>query len=90
MTAPKEAVVLFSAVSSGTPTDVDDKRQLHKFLQKVPVPSYLVAFAVGQLESADIGPRSKVWAEKSLISDAAFDFSETEQMIQAAESIGGE
>jgi len=31
-----------------------------KFKQEVPIPSYLLAIAVGQLESRKIGPRSKV------------------------------
>jgi leukotriene-A4 hydrolase len=31
-----------------------------RFKQEVPIPSYLLAIAVGQLESRKIGPRSKV------------------------------
>ena len=33
------------------------------FEQKVPIPPYLLALAVGHLESRDIGPRSRVWSE---------------------------
>lgn len=36
-----------------------------------------------------IGPRSSVWAEPSIVDEAAYEFSETEQMILAAENICG-
>ena len=41
----------------------DEKRAGHrvfKFRQDVPIPSYLLALAVGNLESRKLGPRSKV------------------------------
>ena len=36
------------------------------------MPSYLVALAVGNLESRDIGPRSKVCCAHSVLVDASF------------------
>jgi hypothetical protein len=36
----------------------------YAFRQPVCMPSYLLAFAVGALESRQIGPRSVVWSEK--------------------------
>ena len=40
------------------------------------MPSYLIAIAVGLLKSKDIGPRSKVWSEESMVQDAATEFAE--------------
>lgn len=54
-----------------------------------PIPPYLLAFAVGDLASRDIGPRSRVWAEPGIVDAAAFEFAEVEAMIQKAESIFG-
>jgi leukotriene-A4 hydrolase len=46
----------------------------------------LIAIAVGALEKAKIGPRSFVYSEKEMLEKAVFEFSETEDFIQAAES----
>uniref|UniRef100_A0A0X3PPR4 Peptidase M1 leukotriene A4 hydrolase/aminopeptidase C-terminal domain-containing protein n=1 Tax=Schistocephalus solidus TaxID=70667 RepID=A0A0X3PPR4_SCHSO len=67
--------------SSGNP--------VHNFEQPIPVPSYLVALVCGDLRSAQIGPRSKVWAEPSVVERAAFEFGEVDQVISAAERICG-
>lgn len=62
---------------------------LFSFRQPVPIPSYLMALVVGLIEAREIGPRSKVWAEKGVVEKAAFEFSETEQFLSTAESIAG-
>ena len=59
------------------------------FRQTIPIPAYLLALAVGDLESRVIGPRSQVWADPKIVDAAAFEFSETESFIQTAEGIGG-
>ena len=52
VTAPSELVVLMSAVRQGTSCDIADPRKtVHKFEQKVPIPSYLIAIVAGALES---------------------------------------
>merc|ERR1719450_1628162 len=60
-----------------------------KFLQKVPIQSYLIAIAVGAVVSKKIGPRSHVWSEAEYIDKAAFDFSETESFLETAEELNG-
>jgi leukotriene-A4 hydrolase len=50
----------------------------------------LVAVVAGKLGHKQIGPRSTVWAEPAFVEAAAFDFSETEQQLAAAESLMGE
>jgi len=54
-----------------------------------PVPPYLIALAVGDLEFREIGSRSGVWAEPSVVDKAANEFAEVEQMIGAAEKLYG-
>lgn len=58
--------------------------------QKVPIPSYLIAIVCGKMESRDIGPRTRVWAEASVVDNAAYEFEQTEQFIQYAEDITGQ
>ena len=79
-----------SAVRVGEPEVIDGgKKKRHKFLQKIPIQSYLIAIAAGKLESRKIGPRSTVWSEKELVDKAAFEFSETEDMLKKAEELCG-
>ncbi|MEW5765811.1 MAG: M1 family metallopeptidase [Acidobacteriota bacterium] len=54
-----------------------------------PIPSYLLALAAGRLESRDLGPRSRIWAEPETVEAAAFEFAEIESMIAAAEGVFG-
>ena len=49
----------------------------------------MIAIAAGNIESRKIGPRSHVWSEKDYVDKAAFDFSETETMLQKAEELCG-
>ncbi|KAH9503588.1 Leukotriene A-4 hydrolase [Bulinus truncatus] len=89
--APKELTVLMSAKRIGTePVEKDNSVTATKFEQSVPIPSYLVAIVAGDLESRDIGPRTKVWSERELVIQAAFEFSQTEDMLKTAESLMGD
>lgn len=68
---------------------IGNETKLSKFHQPVPIPSYLIAIAVGDLVTKKIGPRSSVWSEKELIEASAFEFSETDTMLRTAEDICG-
>uniref|UniRef100_G3N6F4 Leukotriene A-4 hydrolase n=1 Tax=Gasterosteus aculeatus TaxID=69293 RepID=G3N6F4_GASAC len=90
VSVPKDLVTVMSAVRDGQEVDPqDNNRVLYRFRQTVPMPSYLIAIAVGALESREIGPRSRVWSEKEFVDKAAFEFSETEAMLKAAEDLVG-
>jgi leukotriene-A4 hydrolase len=90
LTVPRELTALMSAVPTGShEVPNDNSKKVFTFEQKVPVPSYLVAIAVGALESRQIGPRSYVWSEKEVIDQAADEFAQTEEMLQTAESLCG-
>jgi leukotriene-A4 hydrolase len=88
ITAPRDLTVLMSGIREGEPEPAGEQA-VTRFKQAVPVQSYLIAIAVGALESRTIGPRSKVWSEAELVEQAAFDFSETETMLQKAEELCG-
>jgi leukotriene-A4 hydrolase len=60
------------------------------FDQPIPIPPYLVAIVVGELESRPLGPRSSVWAEPSVVEKAQWEFADTEKMIDVAVDRCGE
>src|SRR5262249_56139429 len=52
-------------------------------------PPCLLAFAVGELASRELGPRSRVWAEPSLVERAAHEFAGVDRMLTSAEALFG-
>lgn len=54
-----------------------------------PIPPYLLALAVGDLVCRDLAPRSRVWAEPSLLDRAAYEFAQVDSMLLAAEKLFG-
>lgn len=60
-----------------------------RFAMDEPIPPYLFAFAVGQLASRDLGPRTRVWAEPPVLERAAFEFASVGDMLDAAERLFG-
>jgi leukotriene-A4 hydrolase len=78
-----ELTGLMSAIRLGSEYGVT------RYVQNVPIPSYLLAIAVGDLYSRKIGPRSHVWAEKDIVDEAAEEYSDTERFLKTAEDICG-
>lgn len=62
---------------------------VYTFQMPQPIPAYLLALAVGDLEFRETGKRSGVYAEPSLVDKAAWEFADTENMIVAAEELYG-
>ena len=60
-----------------------------RFRMDQPIPSYLMALAVGDLTFRALGPRTGVYAEPSMIDTAAYEFSEVEAMVTTAEKLYG-
>ena len=50
-----------------------------------PIPSYLIALAVGDLAFQPLGTRTGVWAEPSVVKAAAYEFADVEKMVESAE-----
>jgi aminopeptidase N len=61
----------------------------YAFVMPDAVPSYLIALAVGDLAFKATGPRTGVYADKSVIKAAAAEFADAESMIEAAEGLFG-
>jgi aminopeptidase N len=92
---PYEAVLTvpraLRAVMGAAPVSrVEESALAHEsFVMPQPIPPYLLAFAVGELSSREVSPRSRVWAEPSVVDAAAREFSQVEAMMVAAESLYG-
>lgn len=59
---------------------------VYRFEMPQPIPAYLIALAVGDLGVRELGPRTGVYAEPSVVGKAASEFVDTEAMIKAVES----
>lgn len=62
---------------------------IYTFEMKQPVPTYLIALAVGDLEYRKIGDRTGIYTEPSMIDKAANEFADMEKMLIAAEKLYG-
>jgi len=88
VTVPTGLTALMSALRDGQEPTADGVT--FKFRQPVPMPAYLIALAVGELESRKLGPRSHVWSEPETVDQSAYEFADTEKFLKTAESICGE
>jgi aminopeptidase N len=61
----------------------------YRFLMPQPIPSYLMALAVGNLYFESFGEDTGVYAEPEVLPAAAFEFADTQAMLDAAEAIYG-
>jgi leukotriene A-4 hydrolase/aminopeptidase len=61
----------------------------YDFEMRQPIPSYLIALAVGDLSFAPVSARAGVWAERPVVEGAAREFADLEEMIRAAEGLFG-
>ncbi len=77
------------AVMSGENDPKAKRNGEYSFVMPQAIPSYLIALAVGDLEFKETGPRSGVYAEKSIVKAAASEFADTEAMMVAAEKLFG-
>lgn len=66
-----------------------EEKGTFRFRMDQPIPSYLVAMSVGAVEFAELGPRSGVWAEPSVLASAVSEFGNVEAMIDAVETLYG-
>jgi aminopeptidase N len=89
ITVPSELTAVMSAGSAGK--GPGDRPGTTTFLFDMPqaIPTYLIALAVGKLDSRALSPRSRVWAEPERVEAAAHEFAEIEDMITKAEELFG-
>jgi len=79
---------LLAVMSAENPTKTKEDGAYH-FKMPQPIPSYLLALAVGDLEFRSLGRNSGVYAEKPVIDAAAYELADTQKMIDAAEKLYG-
>ena len=81
-----------TAVMAAAPESHDaagDDRAVFRFSMPQPIPTYLFAFAVGELGSADVGPRSRIYAEPSVLEAAAWEFADVDDHLRRGEALFG-
>ena len=86
VTVPKNLLALMSA---SNPQSKNETGTYH-FEMKQPIPSYLLALAVGDIEFKAVSTRSGIYAEKPLLDAAVWEFADLEKMIQGAEDLYGD
>ena len=83
---PPELIALMSARQD--PTGERDGE--YEFKMSQPIPSYLLAIAVGDLKRAQISDTIAVYAEEPTLAAAAAEFEDTPQMEEATEALYGD
>jgi len=83
------ALTAVMSAAPGVRTDGDDGTAVWRFEMPQAIPSYLLALAVGDLTSRDLGPRTRVWAEPGTLEAAAWEFADAEAMLTIAEELFG-
>jgi leukotriene A-4 hydrolase/aminopeptidase len=77
------------AVMSACNSQHKSANGIYDFQMFYPIPSYLLALAVGNLEFRPISSRCGVYAEPATIRKAAWEFADTDKMMAAAERLYG-
>lgn len=85
---PAGLTAVMSAPRSAEPM-TEGGEGIFKFRMSNSVAPYMIAIAVGDLAFQQLGPRSGVWTEPSMLKAAAAELSDTEKMIDAAEKLFG-
>ncbi|MEO1045666.1 MAG: M1 family metallopeptidase [Pseudomonadota bacterium] len=89
ITAPEDLNVVMSGILQGEAEPAGEGIHRFAFTMDKTVPPYLIAIAAGDIAFAELGPRSGVWAEPSMLETAKAELVDTEAMIDAAEAIYG-
>jgi len=87
LTVPSALRGLMAAAFDGR--DERGEQAVERWHMPQPIAPYLFAFAVGELASRELGARSRVWAEPSVVEGAAWEFAEVDGMLAAGESLFG-
>lgn len=85
ITVPKGLMAVMSATN---PQSKNESGEYH-FEMKRSVPCYLMALAVGNLDFQELGPRTGVYTEPSMLEKSAKEFKDLEKMLVAAEGLYG-
>lgn len=82
---PEDMIALMSAENPKEKNETG----VYEFRMPQPIPSYLLALSVGDVEFRAISERTGVYAEPSMLEKSAYEFADLENMVQAAEGLYG-
>ncbi len=82
---PKDLMAVMSAENPKAKT----ADGVYNFKMVQPIPAYLMALAIGDIEYKAISQRTGVYAEKSMVDKVHYEFSDMEKMVLAAENLYG-
>ena len=77
------------AVMSASNPQVKSADGVYQFRMEQPIPAYLVALAVGDIAFEATGDRTGVYAERSVVKKAAWEFADMGRMLEIAEGLYG-
>jgi aminopeptidase N len=83
---PPDLVAVMSAARVEKPGDGPG---IHRFEMRQPIPSYLIAFAIGDLRFHAFSERTGVWTEPARLPAAAEEFTDLPRMLAAGEKLAG-
>jgi leukotriene A-4 hydrolase/aminopeptidase len=86
ISVPKD---LMAVMSAANPLGKNDSG-VYEFEMKQAIPPYLIALAVGDLTFGEIGPRTGIYAEPSMLEASVWEFADMENMLIAAEELYGD
>ncbi len=89
ITVPAELTAVMSAEMLTPEGEETEAGRTFEFRLDNPIPPYLIALGIGDLEFREVGPRTGVWAEPEVVEAAAYEFGEMEEMLEAAEELYG-
>lgn len=87
--AEVEVPVDLVALMSASNPHKKNRKGVYKFETQQPIPSYLMALAVGDVVFESVSDRSGIYAEPEVIKEAAWEFAGLEKMIATAEKLYG-
>ena len=79
---------LLAVMSAANPTEMNEE-SVYTFTMTQPVPSYLMALAVGDIQFKAVGERTGIYAEPDMLDKSVWEFADMEKMLIAAEALYG-
>jgi leukotriene A-4 hydrolase/aminopeptidase len=79
---------LMALMSANNPQEKSETGE-YQFSMENPIPSYLMALAVGDIAFAPISDRTGVYAEPGMLAKSKYEFADMETMVVAAEKLYG-
>lgn len=79
---------LLALMSAANPTSKNTEGIYH-FKQEKPIPSYLMAIAVGDVEFHNLGRNTGVYAEPGMLEKSTWEFESMQSMVDSAEALYG-